>query len=84
MAKRTSIRLTLDNLDDALAQITLDLRQACCQDVAEETGLSLTTIQRWQRGGPHRAPRLKSFIRFCDYFGYNVEMHVLYELSLVG
>ena len=78
-----ALRLTFDTLDEALEQITIDVRRYCITDVSEGTGLAPSTIRRWQQGGPHRAPRLISFIKLCDYFGYNVQMHVVAQLVAV-
>lgn len=61
------------NIVDAFAQVKAHLQGECLADVAEKCGVSTGTLRNW-RDNKVKYPRLGTFTKIADHYGYELTM----------
>jgi len=57
----------------AFAAVKKEIQGECLSDVAEEAGVSTSTLRNW-RDNKVKYPRLSTFMKIATYYGYVVEV----------
>lgn len=70
-----TIKVTRDNIPDVIDMLRADLMRSALCDTVRGTGVSHSTITKFRKGIT-KFPQLRTFLVFCDYYGYEVDLAV--------